>query len=116
MPETIPRCAHCGEPFTPNKIGRPQLYCSPAHRQAAYEQRRRIYAFPDAPEPSVEPLARLTEPDRALLGAVADALALLGTFRRLATDARTPVRHRCARFADAIDAALSRSFAEMRHG
>jgi hypothetical protein len=36
------RCAFCGEPFTvPRRPGPEPTYCSPAHRQRAYEQRRR---------------------------------------------------------------------------
>jgi hypothetical protein len=36
------RCAHCGEMFeVPRRSGPDPAYCSQAHRQRAYEQRRR---------------------------------------------------------------------------
>ena len=35
-----PRCAWCKKAFTPPKRGRPPRYCSPYHRQRAYELRR----------------------------------------------------------------------------
>jgi hypothetical protein len=36
------RCAHCGEHFpVANRSGPDPTYCSRAHRQAAYEERRR---------------------------------------------------------------------------
>lgn len=35
-------CAYCAQPFVaPIKSGPPPRYCTPAHRQRAYEQRRR---------------------------------------------------------------------------
>lgn len=40
--ERTARCAHCGETFTIQPGPGPEpIYCSPAHRQRAYEQRRR---------------------------------------------------------------------------
>lgn len=34
-------CEHCGTPYTPNKpYGRPQMYCSPACKTAAYRVRK----------------------------------------------------------------------------
>jgi len=30
-------CAFCGQPFTPRRGGRPQRFCSPAHKQAAWD-------------------------------------------------------------------------------
>ncbi len=34
------RCAWCGKPLTALSIGRPRVFCGPAHRQRAYEARR----------------------------------------------------------------------------
>jgi hypothetical protein len=36
----VHRCAWCRKAFTPPKRGRPPRYCSPYHRQRAYELRR----------------------------------------------------------------------------
>lgn len=39
------RCQHCKAPFTPRKVGRPQIYCSKECRQAAGRRRKRQPAY-----------------------------------------------------------------------
>jgi hypothetical protein len=43
MESPDPVCALCGAPILGrSNVGRPRLYCTPAHRQRAYEQRHDI--------------------------------------------------------------------------
>lgn len=37
-------CLYCGEPTPEHPLGRPRLYCSPAHRIAAHRARKRADA------------------------------------------------------------------------
>lgn len=45
-------CAWCGAPFTPNRIGRPRVYCSEACRRAAGHHREDLRAGTPQPIPS----------------------------------------------------------------
>jgi hypothetical protein len=76
MPVTEPRiCAYCGQQFrAPIRSGPPPQYCSQAHRQRAYEKRRRT----DDPARIRELEARvrgLEYDNRKLRDALADAEA-----------------------------------------
>jgi hypothetical protein len=58
-PERTARCGYCGETFpVTNRSGPDPTYCSRAHRQAAYDQRR-LSARSDAEQTMAEELTQL---------------------------------------------------------
>ena len=88
-PERTARCGYCGETFAvTNRSGPDPTYCSRAHRQAAYEQRR-LSTRSDAEQTMTEELTRLRsrvkwlEHDRQILiGERDDAIAEAARLRQ----------------------------------
>ena len=76
------RCGWCHRPLTPRTgVGRPRLFCSPSHRQRAYEARRRadeLHVPPDQCIVSAVDLGRLHDGLYRLEAAVQDVEADLG--------------------------------------
>jgi len=72
----LTRCGWCHRPLAQRKgVGRPRLFCSPSHRQRAYEARRRadeLHVPEDQCLVSVADLARLRDRLYRLEAAVDD--------------------------------------------
>ena len=98
-PDRTARCGYCGETFTvTNRSGPDPTYCSRAHRQAAYEQRR-LTTRSYAEQTMAEDLTRLRsrvqwlEHDRQILiGERDDAIAEAARLRQLVEPPNDTVR------------------------
>jgi len=81
-PVEADRCGWCHRPLTPRTgVGRPRLFCSPSHRQRAYEARRRadeLHVPPGQCIVSAVDLGRLHDGLYRLEAAVQDVEADLG--------------------------------------
>ena len=82
------RCGWCHRPLAPRPgAGRPRLFCSPSHRQRAYESRRRadeLHVPADQCIVSVADLGRLHDRIYRLEAAIEDVSADLAASRNAA--------------------------------
>ena len=127
MNEGMTKCPGCGAPVRrAGGRGRPKVYCSDACRKAASRSRATSWEWMQENKPQLSTWSNddlglgdeTPVPSGSQVDQVAESIivasALVAEFRRHSVASTSPrVAARCARIADALDAALTSEFAEV---